>query len=146
MPAHQSLLSKRSYNNPGCQETRVLFDGSYSAAHLPVGRSCAWKASFSPAYCHVTHFPSQSLSVLRSSNGLRCVIASPFDLRNLPVCYRNFCFMFIDPNQSWLANWKRWSLKSGKLFFFFYPLKSLLCLGKQRSSTVIQSVVEKCDC
>lgn len=123
MLTHQSRLSKRSYNNTGCQEIDVLFDGSYSAAHLPVRWSCAWRASSSPIYCHVTHFPSQSLSILRSSSSLRCVIMSPFDLRNVPVCYRNFCFTFTDPNQSWLANWKRWSLKSGKLFF--YPLKSL---------------------
>lgn len=38
------------------------------------------------------------------------------------VCYRNFCFMFTDPNQSSLANWKRWSLKSGKLVWFFFSL------------------------
>lgn len=35
---------------------------------------------------HVTRFPSQRLSVLRSSSSLRCVIASLFDLRNVPVC------------------------------------------------------------
>lgn len=126
---HQSLLSKRSHSSTCCQEMPALCDGSSSAAHLPVGWSWAWRASSSPTYCHVTHFPSQGLSVLHSSSGLRCVATSLFDLRNVPVyVIGNFALCLltqINPSLQ-IERDEAWNLASWLFFISFWRFCALL--------------------